>query len=520
MRKPVAIFLFLLVSVVFETGHAAPANYDFRILIDVTGSMQQNDPGNSRVEALKLLNGLIPDGAKAGVWTFGRYVNMTVKWGKVDTAWRQAADLAAEQIYSNGQFTNIERALSRATSGWKKPDKNTRRIILLLTDGQVKISSKPKKNKKSRDTILGKTLVSLKAMGVSVYGIALSDQADTVLLRRLAMETGGAFVFTEKTTELPRIFFRMMMAIGDPDLVTLAANEFPVDASIREMTLLMFRSDATRPGELIPPAGPTLSARQPGKSTWRSGLGYDLVKIVKPAVGTWRIDAPADVDNRLMAVTDLKLELGEVPTHITPLAGLKVVTELRKRDKTIRKNSYLRFVEFKLTHINIDGIETSYPMKPSSERHNKGQYLFRGRGKLQEGVHGFIVSAESRSYTRSKRFEIEVRWPVVVKLEPGFKAGVYQLSLKAREEFLKPESLVAKVEIEAPDGSRTDLPMKLSLDWYHARIETSQAGLYQAHIKLSAVSNTQQNVDIDLGSFPMDGVYRAVPEPVSTLSTN
>jgi hypothetical protein len=185
----------------------------------------------------------------------------------------------------------------------------------------------------------------------------------------------------------------------------------------------------------------------------------------------------------------------------------------------IRKNSYLRFVEFKLTHINVNGIQTSYPMKPSSERDNKGQYLFRGRGRLQEGVHGFVVSAESRGFKRSKRFDIEVRWPVEVRLEPGFKAGVYQLSLKAREEFLKPESLVTKVEIEAPDGSRTDLPMKFSLDWFHARIETSQAGLYRAHIKLSAVSNTQENVDIDLGSFPMDGVFRAVPEPVSMLST-
>ena len=235
---------------------------------------------------------------------------------------------------------------------------------------------------------------------------------------------------------------------------------------------------------------------------------------------TWRIDAPAHVDNRLMAVTDLKLELGEVPTYITPLAGLKVVTELRNRNKIIRKNSYLRFVEFKLTHINVQGIETSYPMKPSSERDNKGQYLFRGKGKLEEGKHSFVVTAESQSFKRSKRFDIEVRWPVEVKLEPGFKAGVYQLSLRAREEFLKPESLVAKVAIEAPDGSRTDLPLKFTLDWFHARIETSQAGLYQAHIKLSAVSNTQQRVEIDLGSFPMDGVYRPLPEPVSMLSTN
>lgn len=62
---------------------AATQNDDVRILIDVSGSMKKTDPSNLRVPAMKLINGLIPAGAKAGVWTFGRYVNMTVKWERL-----------------------------------------------------------------------------------------------------------------------------------------------------------------------------------------------------------------------------------------------------------------------------------------------------------------------------------------------------------------------------------------------------------------------------------------------------
>lgn len=45
---------------------------DIRVLIDVSGSMRQNDPQNLRRPALRMLVGLVQPGTHAGVWTFGR----------------------------------------------------------------------------------------------------------------------------------------------------------------------------------------------------------------------------------------------------------------------------------------------------------------------------------------------------------------------------------------------------------------------------------------------------------------
>jgi hypothetical protein len=135
---------------------------DIRILVDVSGSMKKTDPSNLRVSAAKLLNGLIPRGSKAGVWTFGRYVNMTVKWGEVNDSWRKAADFDASKIHSNALFTNIESGLSRATRGWEKPDPKVRRTLILLTDGQVDISKDSAKNQKSRNNVLTKSVQALK----------------------------------------------------------------------------------------------------------------------------------------------------------------------------------------------------------------------------------------------------------------------------------------------------------------------------------------------------------------------
>ena len=141
MNKSIHLVIILVAIWLMPGILLAAAKYDdIRIVVDVSGSMKKTDPLNLRIPALKLLNGLIPNGSLAGVWTFGRYVNMTVKWGRVDDAWRKQADLGADQIHSNGLFTNIEKALARASQGWDKSDPDTRRNIILLTDGKVDIS--------------------------------------------------------------------------------------------------------------------------------------------------------------------------------------------------------------------------------------------------------------------------------------------------------------------------------------------------------------------------------------------
>jgi len=511
MRRLIRLQLLLIAALVQAPVLAAGPAYDFRVVIDVSGSMKKTDPQNLRVPALKLINGLIPSGSRAGVWTFGKYVDMAVKWGRVNDSWRQQADLGADKIHSNALLTNIESALARARVGWDKTDGETRRILLLLTDGKVDVSRDPIKNEKSRNKVLGESLAALKQAGAEVHSIALSDGTDEVLLKQLALETGGSFAIAKTADELQKVFYKMFERASKPDTVALTGKEFPIDASIREMTLLIFRSADSPPTILIPPDSPAISAQKPRASRWRSDQGYDLITVKNPQAGIWRIDAEMDPDNRLMVVTDLKLEVGGVPAYSNPRDAHKLTAELFNRDKKIRKNSFLRFVDFELTHIDVDGSEKKYPLEHSSERKDKGQYLYQFAQKLAEGTHSFVVSADSRTFNRSKRFDMQVQWPVEVRLESQQQAGVYQLKLRAREEYLKPDGMVANVDIEAPDGSRNSVELENSEGWLQTRVETSLAGLYRAHIRVSAQNHATEIHDIDLGSFSMLGVNREPP---------
>jgi uncharacterized protein (TIGR03503 family) len=520
MRKRTCLFLLLITALIHGQSLAAEPRYDFRVVIDVSGSMKQTDPQNLRVPALKLMNGLIPTGSRAGVWTFGRYVNMAVKWGKVDDAWRKQADSGADKIHSNALLTNIESALARARVGWDKADAKTRRILLLLTDGKVDISSDPAKNAKSRARVLSKGLAGFKSAGAQIHSIALSRSTDEVLLKQLALETGGSFAVAQSADELQKVFFRMFERASQPDTVALKGKEFPIDASVREMTLLIFRAPGSQPTILIPPDSPAISAKKPRGARWRSDQGYDLITVKNPAAGTWRIDAVLDPDNRLMVVTDLKLQFDGPPAYSTPRDVFKVAAELFNRDTKISKNSFLRFVDFDMTHIDAEGNKTQHALTHTTERKDKGQYLYQVEQKLGEGMHSFVVSADSTTFNRSKRFDMQVQWPVEVRIEPQEAAGVYELKLRAREEYLKPDGLVADVDVEAPDGSSDSLALEPSSGWLRTLIETDQDGLYYAGIKISAQSHATEIVDIDLGRFSMLGVYRAAAgaEQESTMA--
>ncbi|NNC54161.1 MAG: VWA domain-containing protein, partial [Pseudomonadales bacterium] len=144
--------LLLLFASIPSALAAKPA--DVRVLIDISGSMAQNDPGNLRQPALDLLVETLPSNAKAGVWTFGKYVNMLVPHGEVTPAWRRSARSQSSKINSVAQRTNIGAVLEKANydaDARRFPQsRKYRRSVILLTDGKVDIDRDAGVNRRER----------------------------------------------------------------------------------------------------------------------------------------------------------------------------------------------------------------------------------------------------------------------------------------------------------------------------------------------------------------------------------
>jgi hypothetical protein len=349
--------LLLLLALLSSTGTLCAAP-EVRMLIDVSGSMRQNDPRNLRVPALRLVNELLPKGAKAGVWLFAEKVDTLAPPGQVDDQWKTRTRTRLERIHSRGLFTDIEQAITAGIAGWDEPTGDSDRHLVLLTDGLVDVSTEADKSVASRERIIATQLARLKALKVKVHAIALSDAVDTDLLRLLADQTGGWLESAQDADALQRIFLHMLEQTAAPTTVPLEGNRFEIDPQVSEFTLLAFRG-AEKSTSLVAPDGKTISSTQPREGTiWREEEGYDLVTLSKPTPGQWQLNGMSDPDNRVVVVTDLGIELGPLPNVLHHGERLHIETWLTDHQQPVTRDDLLQLV---IAKASLTALEVSVP---------------------------------------------------------------------------------------------------------------------------------------------------------------
>ncbi|HED15872.1 MAG TPA: VWA domain-containing protein [Gammaproteobacteria bacterium] len=420
---------------------------DIRVLIDVSGSMKQNDPVNLRRPALKLLVGLLPENSRSGIWMFGKYVNMQVKLGTVNRLWKEQARKAADTIHSRGLYTNIEDAIQRASTDWTTNDPAYNRNLILLTDGMVDVSKDESLDKASRQRILEKLLPRLRKAGVRIHTIALSDNADEELLKTLSLSTGGWFEKVLDANTLQRIFLRLFEQSTQNDTLPLSQNHFSVDSSITDMTLLVFQSDPQSPTHLSGPGNINWSAEQhPERVQWFHEQGYDMITVPKPVKGDWVIDAPVDDDNRVMVVTNLRLDVSPLPAHILLGDKVTVVSSLSENGKRIKRDDFLKLIQFTASQTLAKNSPASIHLLDNGAepdtRANDGIFMASMPRVMTPGDIELQVDARSSTFSRQWRHQIKV-YESAIKIDLRKHAGNKGNLLTIQQEpgLLQPESI-------------------------------------------------------------------------------
>jgi hypothetical protein len=401
-----ALPLFFIALLGMRQGFAiAEPISDVRILIDVSGSMKVNDPDNLRTPAMKMLIGLMPEDSRAGVWTFAKMTNMLVPWKPVDEAWRQQAMSQVGNIHSFGLFTDIEQVLQTATSNLKTAREDRRRSLILLSDGYVDIQPNQKESEASRQRILDNIVPKLKKAGVQVHTVALSDKADKALLQAISSSTDGWHKQANTADDLQRIFLHMFEQSTSVDTVPLAENQFNIDAAITQMTVLAFRQANTPATELTMPSGERLTQGDVSETVrWLSEETFDLITIDNPATGRWQINAELDPDNRVMVVTDLQLNVSELPSNILQGETFDFEATLTDQGELIQREAFLSLVEGTLAHQRFDEVR-DMPLSRLS-----GEAIYRATlgSDFGGGRNDVIVTIKSATFERQRRQSVKV----------------------------------------------------------------------------------------------------------------
>ena len=489
---------------------------DTRILIDVSGSMKNNDPANLRRPALRLLVGLLPDDARAGVWTFGQYVNMQVPLGKVDDAWKIRARQGAGKIHSRGLFTNIEEVLKRSIADWQGATTKYRRHLILLTDGMVDISKSADENAESRQRILDQILPQLKEYDARVHTIALSERADHELMKTLSDETGGWYEQVDDASQLQRIFLRLFEKVGRPDSVPLKENRFTIDSSISETTLLVFRDNAAPPTRVTTPSGKTFGAIDaPENVNWHRDEGYDLLTISGPETGEWQIQASLDPDNRVMVVTDLKLHSTELPNKLALGEQLPLVVHFSDSGKKITAPDFLEVLDIQVEQNDTEGPGEPRPLFDDGQQGDAaagdGDFTMLVGDRDRAGRVELLLDVEGKTFRREQRQSFTVVPSYRVEVTANSERGESALQVKVFPdmELLDPASISIQGNMSSErDGSQPVmmLPVTGGSGWESMIDRKTLSGSWKLALHLSARTLAGNQLEIDLEPVVIDGL--------------
>lgn len=477
---------------------------DVRLVIDVSGSMKRNDPNNLRQPAVELLVQLLPEGSRAGIWTFGKWINMLVPHKPVTKEWREAAQQKSSEINSVGLFTNIGEALEKSAYDAETVNDKYRTSIILLTDGMVDVDKSPQANKREWRRIADEVLPKLKDAGITVHTIALSDNADKNLLNKLSLGTGGMAEIAHTADDLMRIFLKTFDAAAPAEQVPLTDNQFVIDSSVEEFTALIFRKNPEQKTELIGPDKTVYSADTTfpdGK--WHRADNYDLITISQPLEGEWGIKAEMDPDSRVTVVSNLNLRVAPLPINVFKGQQEQLLFFLQEDGKTIDRPEFLKLMtinaameagndEFDLAQFWDQSLSNNPP--PAN-----GQYTQALPAFEKDGIYQLNLIVDGKTFVRQFSHQFTVRQPFGAEVKQLFNEGrmEYVLFANSFSQNVDIPNTQVVATVFSPNGRKKITPLiATDLDTWKATLMPEVEGEYSARIKVKG--KTKDGVPLEL----------------------
>jgi len=397
-----AALLCFVIPVLAQEGSTSPElppKPDVRIVVDISGSMRTTDPANLRQPAVRLLARMIPSDAKAGLWTFGQYVNMLVPYGPVNEEWRERMVERSERINSIAQWTNIGKALEVATDPWMDPEPGSAASVILLTDGQVDIAPGERTNAIEKRRILDDFVRSLNRRGISLQTIALSRDADMEFLRDLAEQTNGSLWLAETADDLSKAFLDALNTAAPQEQLPIEGKRFRIDDGVEEYTALVFTGDPSEKRiELVTPSGEAIAydqAQSTSGTLWAREADYDLITVRNPEPGEWRFQGGLGEGSRVTVVSDLRMIVSPIPAMFEEGQAVDVNVAFYGDGDQLTNPDFLQVLDVTLRLSDASGRSGTKSLTPE-----EGIYTDTIARLPQPGIYHLDVIADGKTFSR------------------------------------------------------------------------------------------------------------------------
>ncbi|MBW7470029.1 vWA domain-containing protein [Marinobacter sp. F4218] len=386
------------------TAPGLPDRSDIRIIVDISGSMKDNDPENLRQPAVRLLAWMVPEGTTAGLWTFGQYVNMLVPHRVVGDDWREQAIERSRQINSVALRTNLGKAIEVASDGFYTGGVLENTHFILLTDGKVDVSDNADINQQEETRILETIVSGLAEQGATFHPIALSEEADAEFLQKLARESGGRYQVADTAEALNRAFLEALNTAIPQEQIPIVGNAFSVDEGVSEYTALVFWGERetreTRELEMVRPDGKIINLdRRPENIRWAREAGYDLMTVSEPMAGDWRINGELGDGSRVTVVSDLRMAVSPVPPTFSNEEPINLEIAFFENGERITNRDFLQVLDVRLRITSEDG-RSGTKVLSGDEPPENGVYEDTIGRLPAEGLYQIEVIADGQTFGR------------------------------------------------------------------------------------------------------------------------
>ena len=277
-------------------NYSSAGGIELVLVIDSSGSMQDNDPDDTRKTAAKMLIDMAEAGDRIAVVDFDDEVRtwaplteITGKPGE-QTPDRIALKAAVDRVDSWG-WTDIEQGLQRGFDELNASTTKLQKAGILLSDGFQTVGK-----------YTGNAASAFASKGWPVFTIALTGDADEVLLRGIASQTGGQYYKAPTAQQLAEIFTRLRGAPkGETTILTqrgvvkpgeTADTAVQIDGTLKSATFSTTWSGSTLKLTLMRPNGSIVDPSDPGV-THGSGTTFEFYTIENPDAGTWTMKVAA-----------------------------------------------------------------------------------------------------------------------------------------------------------------------------------------------------------------------------------
>src|ERR671914_1126561 len=202
--RQLVILLFIFIAVPFAAS--AIAEQAVVLIIDNSGSMKKNDPRSLTKQAVTQFIQDVSPGTQVALILFDKEAKPLAPLPPIDESTRLDLLTHLSQINFKGPLTNSGEALAQGLEELKKHGQSAaEQYIVFLTDGIVDTGDVAR-DLRMAEKMRGDLAPEAAEMGIRIFSIAFTDNADKKLMEDLAKATDGAYFQPMRPEDLPEVF--------------------------------------------------------------------------------------------------------------------------------------------------------------------------------------------------------------------------------------------------------------------------------------------------------------------------